>query len=113
MLPSTSTTTAVTPVVPASIASTLIWTPSSRVTGPGGGRQYGSGEDPSGRREAGPGEPSGVRLADPRQHLGEPGLGHVEGLVARDPFELDGAQCVVALLVVTDDPRDTGHRRPH
>src|SRR5699024_5137552 len=37
--------------------------------------------------------------------LVEPGLGDVEGLVAGDPLELDGAQHVPALLVVPDQAR--------
>src|SRR5699024_1732710 len=44
-------------------------------------------------------------LTGPLHDLVEPRLGDVEGLVAGDPLELDGAQHVPALLVVPDEAR--------
>ena len=49
-------------------------------------------------------------LADAVQQRGEPWCAEVERLAAFDPVELDGPQLVIALLIVSDQPRLTAQR---
>ena len=49
-------------------------------------------------------------LADVVQQCGEPWRTDVERLAAFDPVELDGPQLVIALLIVSDQPRLTAQR---